>query len=96
MIKGTKNYDEALDFMIHASAAEQLAGQAAWIPYGPMRASSIDIISANEPFFNTGVDIMPHMPNTPARLERSVIADPFWWADNGAEVNEMYSAWMGS
>ena len=96
MIKGTKNYDEALDFMIHASAAEQLAGQAAWIPYGPMRASSIGIISDNEPFFNTGVNIMPHMPNTPERLERSVIADPFWWADNGAEVNEMYSALMGS
>jgi putative spermidine/putrescine transport system substrate-binding protein len=60
-----------------------------------MRKSSIDIIKKGEPWFNTGVDILPHMPNTPKRLKKSVIADPFWWADNGAEVNERFSAWKG-
>ena len=49
-----------------------------------------------EPWFNTGVDIMPHMPNTPKRLKRSVVADPFWWADNGAEVSERFGAWKGN
>jgi len=63
-----------------------------------MRKSSIDIIKKGEPWFthkDGDIDIMPHMPNTPKRLKKSVIADPFWWADNGAEVNERFSAWKG-
>jgi putative spermidine/putrescine transport system substrate-binding protein len=94
MIKGTPNYDEALDFLIHASAPEQQAGQAKWINYGPMRKSGLEHIAANEPWYNTGVDIMPHMPNREEVLDRSVFADPEWWADNGAEVAERYTAWM--
>ena len=96
MVKGTKNYDEALDFMIFASAPEQQAGQAKWINYGPMRKSALDIIAANEPFFHNGANIMPHMPNREEVLARSVIADPFWWADNGAEIAERFTAWMGN
>ena len=94
MIKGTPNYDEALDFLIHASAPEQLAGQARWINYGPMRKSAFDIIAAGEPWFNTGVDIMPHMPNRDEVMARSIFADPEWWADNGDEIAERFTAWM--
>ena len=95
VIKGSKNVDEAKEFVAHASSAESLALQAKYISYGPMRKSSIDIIKKGEPWFNTGVNILPHMPNTPKRLKKSVVADPFWWADNGAEVNERFSAWKG-
>ena len=96
VIKGTKNEAEAREFVKHASTAESLALQAKYIPYGPMRSSSIDIIKKGEPYFNTGVDVLPHMPNTPKRLRRSVIADPFWWADNGAEVSERFGVWKGN
>ena len=34
MLKGTNNYDEALRFLVHASAPTQQAGQAKWINYG--------------------------------------------------------------
>jgi len=96
VIKGSKNVAEAKEFVAHASSAESLALQAKYIPYGPMRPSSIDIIKAGEPYFNTGVDILPHMPTRPKVLKRSIIADPFWWADNGAEVHERFGAWKGS
>jgi putative spermidine/putrescine transport system substrate-binding protein len=95
VIKGSKNVAEAKEFVKHASSAESLALQAKYIPYGPMRTSSIDIIKAGEPYFNTGVNVLPHMPNTPKKLRRSVIADPFWWADNGAEVSERFGVWKG-
>jgi putative spermidine/putrescine transport system substrate-binding protein len=94
-IKGG-NEAEALEFMAHASTAQALADQAKYIPYGPMRKSSIDIIKKGEPWFNTGVDILPHMPTAPKVLKRAIRADPFWWADNGAEVNERYGVWKGS
>ena len=95
VIKGSKNVAEAKEFVAHASSAESLALQAKYIPYGPMRPSSIAIIKAGEPYFHTGVNIMPHMPTRPKVLKRSIIADPFWWADNGAEVNERFGAWKG-
>ena len=95
MVKGSSNYDEALAFLIHASAPEQQAGQARWINYGPMRASGLKIIAENEPFFNTGVDIMPHMPNTPEHTANAVFANPDWWADNGDAIAERFTAWMG-
>ncbi len=94
MVKGSKNYDEALDFLIHASAPEQQAGQAKWVPYGPMRKSGLAIIAAGEPWFNTGVDILPHMPNREEVMARSVFANPEWWADNGDEIAERFTAWM--
>ena len=95
MLKGSQNYDEALAFLIHASAPEQQAGQAKWINYGPMRASGLAIIEAGEPWFNTGVNIMPHMPTTKAGLHNAVFDQPDWWADNGDAIHERYTAWMG-
>ncbi len=94
MVKGSKNYDEALDFLIHASAPEQLANQAKWISYGPMRYSSLAIIAAGEPWFNTGKNIMPYMPNRKEVLARTTIANPDWWADKGAPAIKRFVAWM--
>ncbi len=97
-IKGG-NEAEALAFMAHASTAESNAEQAKYIPYGPMRKSSINIIKKGEPWFikeGGNIDILPHMPTTPKVLKRAVIADPYWWADNGAEVHERFGAWKGS
>ncbi|MDA9620762.1 ABC transporter substrate-binding protein [Pelagibacteraceae bacterium] len=96
LMTGAPNRDAAMDFMWHASTPEAQAEQAKYITYGPMRASGIPIIQNNEPWGPGGVDIMPHMPNTPERLAVSIVSDPQWWSDNGAEINERYAAWMGN
>ena len=96
LVSGAPNRDAAIDFMMHASTPEAQAEQAKYITYGPMRASGIPIIQAGEPWGPGGVDIMPHMPNTPERLKVSIVSDPQWWSDNGAEINERYAAWMGN
>ncbi|OUW64279.1 MAG: hypothetical protein CBD61_00025 [Pelagibacteraceae bacterium TMED201] len=93
------NEAEALRFMAHASTAQALADQAKYIPYGPMRKSSIDIIKKGEPWFikdSGNIDILPHMPTAPKVLKKAIIADPVWWADNGAEVSERFGAWKGN
>ena len=95
MLKGTKNKKEALEFMVHASAPAQQAGQAKWINYGPMRKSALAIIEAGEPWFNTGVNIMEHMPNAGDAVKNAVFANPEWWADNGDSISERFKAWMG-
>ncbi len=53
------------------------------------------IIAANEPWFHTGAAVMPHLPNRDEVMARTVIADPEWWARNGAGIAERYKAWMG-
>jgi len=96
LVAGAPNRDAALEFMIHASSPASQAEQAKYITYGPMRASGIDIIMAGEPWGANGDNVMPHMPNTPELLEISVMGDPVWWSDNGAEIHERYGAWMGN
>jgi putative spermidine/putrescine transport system substrate-binding protein len=61
-----------------------------------MRASAIPLLEAGEPWFHNGKDIMPHMPNTPKIMERTIVANPDWWADNGQAVNDRYAAWMAN
>ena len=93
---GSPNRDEALEFMKWASASEQQAGQAKYTTYGPMRASGMDLIKVAEPWFHTGANVMQHMPNTTERLKNSVMADPVWWSNNGAEIHERYDSWMNN
>ena len=95
MLKGSPNYDEALRFLIHASAPYQQAGQGKYINYGPMRKSALSIISSTEPWFHTGDNIMDHMPNTAEHMKNAVFANPTWWADNGDSISERFTAWMG-
>jgi putative spermidine/putrescine transport system substrate-binding protein len=95
LIKGSKNYDEALDYLIHASAPEQQAAQAKRILYGPLRRTGLAIIEANEPWYKSGVNVVPHMPNRDEVLPRTVVADPEWWSKNTTKVTERFKAWIG-
>jgi putative spermidine/putrescine transport system substrate-binding protein len=98
-LAGGKNEAEAKNFLAHASSAESLANLAKYITYAPMRESSIDIIKKGEPWFEKeggNVDIMPHLPTNPKVLKRAVIAEPFWWADNGRVIQQKFDAWKGT
>ncbi len=92
--KGSKNKAEAIEFLKHATTCASQAEQAKYITYMPMRPCGTDIIAKNEPWFHTGIDVLPHMPDTEKRLKKSVFTDPVWWADNNAELKEEWSAWM--
>ena len=94
MLKGAPHRAEALKFLVHTSAPEQQAAQARYINYGPMRASAFDIILAGEPWFHNGKEVMEHMPNRPELMSRTIVANPDWWAENGAPVAERYAVWM--
>ena len=94
IVKGAPNLEEAKKFLIHASAPAQQAGQARYINYGPMRASAFDIIRSGEPWFHSGKNILEHMPNRPEVMARSIVANPEWWSDYGAAIEERYLAWM--
>jgi putative spermidine/putrescine transport system substrate-binding protein len=39
---------------------------------------------------------MPHVPTSKKIIKKAIVADPIWWADNGAEVSERFGAWKGN
>jgi len=94
LLKGAPNRAEAINFLVHASTTEQQAGQAHYINYGPMRASALPLIQNGEPWFHNGKTVMEHMPNRDEVMANTIIMDPQWWADNGTEIYERYTAWM--
>ncbi|MDJ0958773.1 MAG: extracellular solute-binding protein [Arenicellales bacterium] len=97
VIRGSKNRSDAIDFLVHATAPEQQAAQARWIPYGPMRRSALTIIADNEPWFNSGDPVMPHMPTRNEVMAGSLVANPVWWTtESGQEVAARYNDWVSS
>ena len=94
IVNGSPNRDAALEFLRIATSPEAQAEQARWIPYGPMRRSALAIIAENEPWFHSGKDVMPHMPDRAEVMERTIIADPDWWAEHGEQVGARYQTWM--
>ena len=79
--------------MSHASSPMSLAKASKYITYGPMRASSVDIIAGNEPWADNGQYVLPHIPNTPEKLAIAVMVDQKF---DFYKVNEKYSDWMNN
>ena len=68
---------------------DSMAAVSQYISYSPSRHSGL--VTTHQ---ETGVEMEPHMPVTPARLERSVFNDWAWWADYGDEINDRFGAWL--
>ena len=91
ILKGSKNKKTALDFLKFATSTQALADQAQWISYGPVRQSSVPLIST---YHGTDIQMAPHMPTAPENFKTALAADSEWWADNQDELLKRYTAWM--
>jgi len=91
IVKGTPRLDEALRYLQFASATEQLANQASWISYGPVRKSSSALVGKHA---TAGVDMKPHMPTDPKNFKTALLNNSDFWADNQDELNERFNAWL--
>jgi len=89
--KGTKNKKTAMEFLKFATDTQRLADQASWISYGPVRKSSVPLIST---YHGTDIKMAPHMPTAPENFKNALETDVEWWADNQDEINKRYNAWM--
>ncbi len=89
--KGAKNKAEALKFLAFSTDTKRLAGQAAWISYGPVRQSSIPLIGKHA---EAGVAMGPHMPTAAANFKKAIQNDFEFWADRQDELNERFNSWL--
>ena len=42
----------------------------------------------------TGVELASHMPTSLENTKLALRSDRLWWADNGEDMNERFSAWL--
>ena len=87
VLAGTPRLDAAMRFIEFASRPSSMARVGGYIAYSPARVSAEALVTTH---FETGIEMRPHMPNTPAHTGRAAHSDWRWWSDNGDELNERF------
>ena len=80
-----------LDFLRYATDTQRLADQAAFISYGPARASSAPLVGTHA---TLGIEMAPHMPTDPANMMGAFVTNYTWWADYRDEMDARFQAWL--
>ncbi len=89
--RGTPNLDAVLSFIRFATGTRPLAEQAKYIPYGPARRSSMQLVSTHA---QTGVDMRPHLPTSPANFGAAIPKDTEWYASLYDRIKARFDAWL--
>ncbi len=89
--KGAPNLEAALEFVVFSTETQQLAEQARWISYGPVRKSSIALISTHA---ETGTPMAGHMPTAPENFKTALATNTDFWIDNQDELSEIFNNWL--
>ena len=85
--------NRALNYVKFATDTQRLADQAAYISYGPARASSAPLVGQHA---ELGIDMAPHMPTDPANSATGFLQQYEWWADNRDDLDQKFQAWLAS
>ncbi len=83
--------NRVLDFVEYATDTQRLADQAAYISYGPARASSAPLVGDHA---ELGIPMGPHMPTAPANSENVFVYNYTWWADYRDDLDSKFQAWL--
>lgn len=84
--KGSRNKQQAIDFIRFASSSKSLANMVSFLPNGPTRKSSLSLLPD---------DVLTQIPNGPAyENQLSILSDAQWWSNNHATLEEAFKAWI--
>ena len=92
IVKGTPNLELALDFLRFASMPENMAVQASWISYAPVRKSASELVGNYHA--DPNLKMGPHLPTWPDNMKTAIRNDDEFWADHIDELNERFNAWL--
>ena len=80
-----------MDYVKFATDTQRLADQAAYISYGPARASSAPLVGKHA---ELGIDMAPHMPTDPANAQNVFVTNYEFWADYRDDMDAKFQAWL--
>ena len=92
VVKGSPNLELALDFIAFASTPTNMAVQASWISYAPVRKSASELVGSYH--YNPDLDMRPHLPTWPDNMKTAIWNNEEFWADHIDELNERFNAWL--
>ncbi|NIY72145.1 extracellular solute-binding protein [Marivivens donghaensis] len=82
-----------MDFLYFATDTQRLADQAAYISYGPARASSAPLVGKHA---ELGIEMAPHMPTDPANSKNVFVTQYDFWADYRDDLDAKFQAWLAN
>ena len=91
ILNGSQKQEMAQQFIMFATAPEQLAALAELIPYGPARTSALARVGLHE---RTGVPMRDHLPNAPQNVGRALFGDSLWYAHTRDVRSRRFEAWL--
>jgi putative spermidine/putrescine transport system substrate-binding protein len=80
-----------MDFLNFATDTQRLADQAAYISYGPARASSAPLVGNHA---ELGIPMAPHMPTDPANAQNVFVTQYEFWADYRDDIDAKFQSWL--
>lgn len=90
--KGSRNREQAIEFIRFTTSTEPLAQQTQWIPYGPVRRSSNALIGSYA--LAPDIDVAPFLPTSPENLTTAIRNSSSFWRDNGEILVARFNAWL--
>ena len=91
VLSGSRNLTAARRLVEYASRPDSMAAVSRYIAYSPSRHSAEGLVSNH---LATGVEMASHMPTSPENTKLALRSNWLWWADNGEDMNERFSAWL--
>ena len=80
-----RNTEQAMAFIRYATSTESLARQAAHIPYGPARRSSVERVPEA---------MRAQLPTAEANLATAIALDAAFWSENMERINRRFERWL--
>ncbi len=80
-----------MDYVKFATDTQRLADQAAYISYGPARASSAPLVGNHA---TLGIPMAEHMPTDPANASNVFVTNYEFWADYRDDIDAKFQAWL--
>ncbi|MCB5198482.1 extracellular solute-binding protein [Loktanella sp. TSTF-M6] len=80
-----------MDFVRFATDTQRLADQAAYISYGPARASSAPLVGDHA---ELGIPMAEHMPTDPANATNVFVTQYAFWSDYRDDLDAKFQAWL--
>ncbi len=88
--KGSPHLKSALEFIAFATKPTQLARQAGWFPYGPMRRSAVELVGKHP---EVDVDMSAYIPTSKQNFKRALRLNASWWREHEDELKKRLQVW---
>lgn len=83
--KNGRRTERAREFVRFATSTESLAAQASYIPYGPVRASSMPLVPEA---------MRERLPTSRQHMATAIELDALWWSENLDRIAPRFERWL--